>query len=46
VYTVAPEFIGQMAEDDLHVVEFDYGTEIDRDVNVLDDAPEGDGYSW
>ncbi|MFM8390437.1 MAG: hypothetical protein ACKOA5_14465 [Actinomycetota bacterium] len=43
---VPPEAVDQMASDDLPVVEFDYGTEIDRDVNVLDDAPEGDGYSW
>lgn len=46
VYTVAPGFVDQMAEDDLPVIEFDYGDERERDVNVLDDAPEGDGYSW
>lgn len=46
VYTVAPEFVDQMAEDDLPVIEFDYGDERERDVNVLDEAPEGDGYSW
>jgi hypothetical protein len=35
-----------MAEDDMPVIEFDYGTDAERDVNVLGDAPEGDGYSW
>jgi hypothetical protein len=46
VYVVDPQTASHMADDDLPVIEFDYGTEVERDVNVLDDAPYGDGYSW
>ena len=46
VYTVQPGLAEEMAADDLPVTEFDYGSGEERDVNVLDDAPEGDGYSW
>jgi len=38
--------VEQRASVDLPIIGFNYGTEIDRDANVLDDAPEGDGYSW
>ncbi len=46
VYLVENPLALQMADDDLPVIEFDYGSEVERDVNVLDDAPYGDGYSW
>ena len=45
-YEVDPAVAMHMSDDDLPVTEFDYGGKIDRDVNVLDDAPYGDGYSW
>lgn len=46
ICTVSFDSVAQMASDHLPVVEFDYGPEFERDVNVLDDAPEDDGYSW